>query len=242
MDLLSLLNDDDSKSAGPSISALPLDPPPSNSNQASSNIAPQDGPTRNGSVDDSSQSRKRPRISDPPSPSSVAFASAPIVPGKGVNGAPGSGQTPIDNIIASVLAGRSPQQVQRGLATQSPESRNNSISISNETSDSLEPSIVNIQPSEELTRFISDFIFLNLDAEGYKNLEVWFSTTTDDRLKQNWVILSMSTQKNVCDSPYRPRQVLWALHLTTVVISDTSEFQFHTRFVSNMTEVLLINS
>jgi hypothetical protein len=38
IDFISLLNDEDSKSAGPTVSALPLDPLPSNSNQAPSNI------------------------------------------------------------------------------------------------------------------------------------------------------------------------------------------------------------
>jgi hypothetical protein len=173
MDLLSLLNDDDSISAGSTVSVLPPGPPPSNSNQVPSNIAPQDGPTRNGSVSDTSQSRKRQRVGESPSPSSVAFASTPVVPGKGVSGVTGSGrETPIDSIVATVVAGQSPHQWHKGLATQSPESRNNSISVSNETSDSLEPSIVNIQPSEELTRLVSDFIFLNLNDEGYENLEV----------------------------------------------------------------------
>jgi hypothetical protein len=36
----------------------------------------------------------------------------------------------------------------------------------------LEPSIVNIQPAEELSRFISDFIFLHLDEVETANLEV----------------------------------------------------------------------
>jgi hypothetical protein len=36
----------------------------------------------------------------------------------------------------------------------------------------LEPSIVNVQPAEELSRFISDFIFLYLAEVETANLEV----------------------------------------------------------------------
>ena len=36
----------------------------------------------------------------------------------------------------------------------------------------MEPSITNIQPSEELTRFISDFIFITLNEDGLENLEI----------------------------------------------------------------------
>lgn len=44
----------------------------------------------------------------------------------------------------------------------------------NDLPDGLEPSITNVQPSEELTRFISDFIFLNLNEEGVEQLEVCY--------------------------------------------------------------------
>jgi hypothetical protein len=56
----------------------------------------------------------------------------------------------------------SPEQERKSLPPQRP-----SISI---PSDILEPTIMNVQPHEELTRFISDFIFLSLDAG--ENLEV----------------------------------------------------------------------
>jgi hypothetical protein len=51
------------------------------------------------------------------------------------------------------------------------------VSIANDPVDVLEPSIVNMQPSEELTRFISDFIFLNLNETQYENIEVYASSS-----------------------------------------------------------------
>lgn len=62
-------------------------------------------------------------------------------------------------------------------ATRSPTllSRNNSVIMLNDPiADGFEPSIINVQPSEELTRFISDFIFLNLNDQGLEQLEVIF--------------------------------------------------------------------
>ena len=160
-----MLNKDDSKSAGPSVAALINDPPPRNPTPATPISAPQDGTARNGAVDDTSLPRKRQRVGDPPSPSSVALASAP--PSKPAPAVPGpSGrQTPTASVV-----GVSPQQVHKALPR--PDSRNNSVSAASETSDVLEPSIVNMKPSEELTRFVSDFIFLSLDNEEYENLEV----------------------------------------------------------------------
>jgi hypothetical protein len=63
-------------------------------------------------------------------------------------------------------------------------SRSNSVfaTVPADVTDVLEPSIINIHPSEELTRLISDFIFLNLNDKGYENLEVLllkYGLTTD---------------------------------------------------------------
>lgn len=53
----------------------------------------------------------------------------------------------------------------------------------------MEPSITNILPSEELTRVISDFIFVNLNEEGLENLEIEaklgriIDVNTNDRIR-----------------------------------------------------------
>jgi len=100
-------------------------------------------------------SRKRPRIDDSPQPVSAVSA------GRSPGAASSSGQRT------------------RTIAEQSPVQRNNSVIMLNEPLIGLEPSIVNIQPSEELSRFISDFIFLHLIEGGTEHLEVhtlsgWF--------------------------------------------------------------------
>ena len=86
-----------------------------------------------------SQSRKRPRTGDSPAPLSTTSAQ------RG----------------GSISAASSPVQLTKTVA-QSPIQRNNSVIMLHEPLIGLEPSIVNIQPAEELSRFISDFIFLHL--------------------------------------------------------------------------------
>jgi len=102
--------------------------------------------------DTSALSRKRPRIDDSPQPVSAR---------RSVSAAPSSGQRT------------------GTVAEQSPVQRSNSVIMLNEPLIGLEPSIINIQPSEELSRFISDFIFLHLIESGTEHLEVhalsgWF--------------------------------------------------------------------
>jgi len=97
-------------------------------------------------------SRKRPRIDDSPQPVSAR---------RSASAAPSSGQRT------------------GTVAEQSPVQRSNSVIMLNEPLIGLEPSIINIQPSEELSRFISDFIFLHLIESGTEHLEVhalsgWF--------------------------------------------------------------------
>jgi hypothetical protein len=149
MDLSSMLNQDsDSKSAGPSsVTPLNQDRPPT---------PPQDTQSTVTTTDDTCNPRKRQRIENPPSPSSVALPipTKPLPP-------PTAGET-----------GVSPLQTFKGLPSQNSPSRNSSVSTVTHFLEGFEPSIINVQPSEELTRFVSDFIFVNLNEEGYENLEV----------------------------------------------------------------------
>src|SRR5438270_2976551 len=159
MDLLSMLNDDDSKAPATTPSSTHADRP----NAAStSNISPQDGlQSRN----DESLPRKRQRVEDPPSPSSVALPKpAPPLASSASSATAATAAT-------SATSAVSPQQTSKQVTQPAPGSRNNSITALSEPG-SLEPSIINVQPSEELTRFVSDFIFLNLNEQGYENLEV----------------------------------------------------------------------
>jgi hypothetical protein len=99
------------------------------------------------------------------------MASTPVV-GRALEGQSGQ-QTP--SVATAAAAGVSPEQVHTALPGQNTESRNNSLGENSlgESLDILEPSIVNIQPAEELTRFVSDFIYVNLDDRKYENLEVY---------------------------------------------------------------------
>jgi hypothetical protein len=170
MDLLSMLNNDDSKALSTTPSTIHADRPNAPS---TSNMSPQDG---HQSRSEDSLPRKRQRVEDPPSPSSVALPKpAP----------PAAASTPAAAAQAQAPA-VSPQQAPKPAPQSTPGSRNNSITAISEP-DNLEPSIINVQPSEELTRFVSDFIFLNLNEQGYENLEVIPGeyTVTNDRLKQS---------------------------------------------------------
>jgi hypothetical protein len=111
-----------------------------------------------------SQSRKRPRTEDSPPPPTPAQRTG------------------------SVSAASSPVQRTKTVA-QSPVQRNNSVIMLHEPLLGLEPSIVNIQPAEELSRFISDFIFLHLDEVETANLEVaplHCEAVVDGRLRPSW--------------------------------------------------------
>lgn len=151
-----MLNDVDAKPPVPSKPAQPVDLPghpkiPPSTPPA----APQDGgqslPEENLEPE---PSRKRQRVEDPPSPSSVALPTAKTSqPSKPPSGASSGTQS----------TAVSPEQEKRVLPVQ-----RGSISV---PKDILEPTITNVEPSEELTRLISDFIFVNIE-EGYENLEV----------------------------------------------------------------------
>jgi hypothetical protein len=171
MNLLSILNDDDSKKVTPSIAAL-VHHPTADAPSPSTDNPPQNGPPGNEANDDTTAPRKRQRIEDPPSPSSTTMPVAAKIPS--LNQSQSGRSTP----ARSSRPGVSPQQVHKPLPasqTQASVSRNNSVSVVSDSIDVLEPSIVNMQPSEELTRFISDFIFLNLNESEYENLEVFKS-------------------------------------------------------------------
>jgi hypothetical protein len=122
--------------------------------------------------DESSLPRKRQRVEDSPSPKTTGKPPAPT------------------NEKATVAASVSPQQSAKVLAAQSP-SRSNSIvaTIPRDGEVEMEPSITNILPSDELTRFISDFIFVNLNEEGLENLEIEaklgriIDVNTNDRIR-----------------------------------------------------------
>jgi len=120
--------------------------------------------------DESSLPRKRQRVEDSPSPKTTGKPPPPTN----------------EKATASV----SPQQSAKVLAAQSP-SRSNSVvaTIPRDGEVEMEPSITNILPSEELTRFISDFIFVNLNEEGLDNLEIEaklgriIDVNTNDRIR-----------------------------------------------------------
>ena len=133
--------------------------------------APLDGQPRDQIKDEeSSLPRKRQRVEDSPSPKTTGKPPPPTN----------------EKAAASV----SPQQSAKVLAAQSP-SKSNSIvaTIPRDGEVDMEPSITNILPSEELTRFISDFIFVNLNEEGLDNLEIEaklgriIDVNTNDRIR-----------------------------------------------------------
>ena len=157
-----MLNDDDSKAASNAPSATPSTADrPANTTTATTptmtmqtSTAPQDG---HHTHTDDSLPRKRQRVEDPPSPSSVALPRPS--PATAVSPQQTSKAAPPTTTTTTTAS------------TTTPASRSNSITAISEP-ETLEPSIINVQPSEELTRFVSDFIFLNLNEEGYENLEV----------------------------------------------------------------------
>lgn len=158
-----MLNNDDTKADGPSVSAIvaadssPSKPP---SLTTASIPAPLDGgeqsPNPHIKQEPSTVSRKRQRVEDSPSSPFVALPTQPQIRDSSEVGNPGE----------------SPQQLPKPLPVQPPISRNNSLIMANDWKNGLEYSIINVQPSEDLTRFISDFIFLNLNEEGLEQLEV----------------------------------------------------------------------
>ena len=214
-----MLNNDDAKpSPLPSAPVITNDPPPprpmKSEPEPTPTPTPLDGRPREQIQDESSISRKRQRVEDSPSPKTTAKALPP----------------PTEKVTGAAV---SPQQSAKLLSGQSP-SRSNSIvaAMPGDGELEMEPSITNIQPSEELTRFISDFIFVNLNEEGLENLEIEaklgriIDVSTNDRIR-------LPVQTETGSFPLLP------LELMTVVVTDTSEFNFHTRFESNMTEVEL---
>lgn len=214
-----MLNNDDAKSSSlPSAPVITNDQPPrpmKSEPEPTPTPTALDGRPREQIQDESSLSRKRQRVEDSPSPKTAAKAFPP--PTERATGAAVSPQQQ----SAKLLSGQSP-------------SRSNSIvaAMPGDGELGMEPSITNIQPSEELTRFISDFIFVNLNEEGLENLEIEaklgriIDVNTNDRIR-------LPVQTETGSFPLLP------LGLMTVVVTDTSEFNFHTRFESNMTEAEL---
>jgi len=176
MDLSSMLNNDDAKSPPvPSTPANANDPPPrqvKSEPTPTPTPAPLDGQPPDQIKDESSLPRKRQRVEDSPSPKTAGKPPPPT------------------NEKATAAASVSPQQSAKVLAAQSP-SRSNSIvaTIPRDGEVEMEPSITNILPSDELTRFISDFIFVNLNEEGLENLEIEaklgriIDVNTNDRIR-----------------------------------------------------------
>jgi hypothetical protein len=154
MDLLSMLNNDDSTPAGPSISVT--DHRPTATIVTDQPTVALDGPGREIIKEESSLSRKRQRIEDSPSSSPVvidASSAAATKPRLARDDPP-------------LNPGISPHEGPKPLPSRSPVSRNNSVIMTHELYAGFEPSIVNIEPSEELTRLISNFIFVHLNEEG----------------------------------------------------------------------------
>ena len=195
-----MLNNDDTRPAGPNVSAIVTaerSPSKSPSLTTPSLPAPLDGGQQYSNPqitqDHYSISRKRQRVEDSLSSPSVALPTQPQAR---------------DN-SGVVNPDISPQQVPKPPPAKSPSSRNNSVIMMNDSKSGLEPSIGNLQPREELTRFISDFIFLNLNEEGVEQLEVPFicHDLAHSRLKQSWAKLLMSIRMNDLDYQFIPRQV-----------------------------------
>ena len=171
-----MLNNDDAKPPPvPPAPAITNDPPPrpvKNEPVPTPTPAPLDGQPRDQIKDESTLPRKRQRVEDSPSPKTIGKAPPPTIE------------------KATAAASVSPQQSAKVLASQSP-SRSNSIvaAIPGDGEVGMEPSITNIQPSEELIRLISDFIFLNLNEEGVENLEIEaklgriIDVSTNDRIR-----------------------------------------------------------
>src|SRR5271155_1952036 len=157
MDLSSMLNNDDAKPPVPSAPVNANEPPrPVKSEPTPTPTpAPLGGQPWDQIKDESSLPRKRQRVEDSLSPKTTGKPPPPT------------------NEDATATASVSPQQSAKVLAAQSP-SRSNSIvaTIPRDGEVEMEPSITNILPSEGLTRFISDFIFVNLNEEGLENLEI----------------------------------------------------------------------
>src|SRR5271169_2578314 len=141
MDLSSMLNNDDAKPSP--VSAAPVianDPPPRPMKSEPEHIPTPtslDGRPRDQIEDETSPPRKRPRVEDSPSPKTTTKAlPPPTTAGPAV----------------------SPQQSAKMLTGESPSRSNSVVAVIPGDGDlEMEPSITNIQPSEELTRFISDF-------------------------------------------------------------------------------------
>jgi len=172
-----MLNNDDARpSPVPPASAIANDPPPRPvKSEAAPTLspAPLDVQPRDQIKDESSLPRKRQRVEDSPSPKTTGIEAPPPSTEK-----------------ATAPPSVSPQQSTKVLAAQSP-SRSNSVvaAMPGDGEVDMEPSITNIQPSEELTRFISDFIFINLNEEGLENLEIEaklgriIDVNTNDRIR-----------------------------------------------------------
>jgi hypothetical protein len=154
MDLLSMLNSDDSKprSSSVSIAAIINDRPP----KTPPPTAPaQPVKTSIDTDDNSSVPRKRQRVDDDeddedPSSQSPMLAKTPAREARGSI----SASSPLEERRESVAM---PKVKQEDFGV----------------SEFLEPTIKNVQPVDDLTKFISDFIFLNLNEAEVEHLEVY---------------------------------------------------------------------
>jgi hypothetical protein len=135
MDLLSMLNSDDSSTPRLPVSTPSKPPPPP---------APEAVFKKERDV---SPPKKRPRVDD-----ETQSAIAPAKP-------------PVPQLAVQTSA-VSPTETSPIVP---PPRTNSLVSVSCNT---IEPTIVNMHLSEELTKFVSDFIYLNLNEDGIENLEV----------------------------------------------------------------------
>jgi len=153
MDLLSMLNSDDSKPRSSSVSIAAI------INDRPSKTPPPTAPaqpvkTSIDTDDNSSVPRKRQRVDDDeddedPSSQSPMLAKTPAREARGSI----SASSPVEERRESVAM---PKVKQEDFVV--PE---------------LEPTIKNVQPVDDLTKFISDFIFLNLNEAEVEHLEVY---------------------------------------------------------------------
>ena len=172
-----MLNNDDAKPSPvpPVLPVIANDPPPrtmKTEEEPFPTPAPENKQSRDQNIkDEASLPRKRQRVEDSPSPKTTVKGMPP----------------PTEKSTAPAV---SPQQSAKLLTAQSP-SRNNSIvtAVPGDGDLEMELSITNVQPSEELTRYISDFIFVNLNEEGLENLEIEaklgriIDVSTNDRIR-----------------------------------------------------------
>jgi len=156
MDLLSMLNSDDTKprSSSVSIAAIINDRPPKTPPPTAAAETAKKSIDAN---DNSSVPRKRQRVDDDEEEEEDPSSQSPSV-----------AKTPAREVRGSISA-TSPRD-QRRDSVAMPKVRKEEEEEGGVPE--LEPTIKNVQPVDDLTKFISDFIFLNLNEEEVEHLEV----------------------------------------------------------------------